>query len=348
MKKFIFYIFIIVFLTKTGNVFSKNNIFSVDNIIIKNEKNEKREELVNKAIKKGFKELINKILLSKDLEIVKNTNLINIKKLISSYQIIENNEGTDKDEVLINLIFDRNKINNFFFSQSISYADVSKAKVLLYPVLIKNDNFYVFSNNYYYNNWNTKEHNNKDFIEYVLPVENLEDIQFINKNRNNLESADIKTILSDYELRNYIFLVINNKDNQIDVFLRGFVDNNHVSKNIKIDSIIGEEEKNLENSIQKIKQEINEIWKSYNLIDVRTPSFLNIYLDIKKANDLLKLKAAFKKIELIENFNVLELNKSYAKISIKYLGKVSKIKSEMLKQGIILNITNNEWKLNII
>ena len=81
---------------------------------------------------------------------------------------------------------------------------------------------------------------------------------------------------------------------------------------------------------------------------MRTPSFLNIYLDIKKANDLLKLKAAFKKIELIENFNVLELNKSYAKISIKYLGKVSKIKSEMLKQGIILNITNNEWKLNII
>ena len=130
--------------------------------------------------------------------------------------------------------------------------------------------------------------------------------------------------------------------------MKGFIDNNHFTKNIKIISQINEKEKNFENSIKKIQYEINEIWKSFNLIDVSTPSFLNIYFDIKKENDLLELQTAFKKIKLIENYNVLELNKSYAKISIKYLGKVSKIQSEMLEQGIMLTISNNECKLRKI
>ena len=348
MNKFILYFLIIVFLSETGNVFSKNNIFNVDNIIINNKKNENREELVNKAIKKGFIELIDKILLSKDFEFVKDTNLTNIKKLISNYQILENHDGINKGEVLINLTFDREKINKFFFSKNVSYADISKTSVLLYPVLIINNNFNVFSNNYYYDYWNQINQSKKDSIEYILPIENLEDIRFINNNKNNLESADIQEILSDYDLKNYIFLIINFKNTEIDVFLKGFIDNNHFTKNIKIISQINEKEKNFENSIKKIQYEINEIWKSFNLIDVSTPSFLNIYFDIKKENDLLELQTAFKKIKLIENYNVLELNKSYAKISIKYLGKVSKIQSEMLEQGIMLTISNNEWKLRKI
>ena len=38
MNKIIFSIFIIVFLFKTGNVFSSNDIFYVDNIIVKDGK----------------------------------------------------------------------------------------------------------------------------------------------------------------------------------------------------------------------------------------------------------------------------------------------------------------------
>ena len=87
MNKITFITVIIVFFLKTGNVFSNNNIFYVDNIIIKNDKNYSKNELVNKAFKKGFKKLINKILLEKDVEKIEQTNLPNIKKLISSYQV---------------------------------------------------------------------------------------------------------------------------------------------------------------------------------------------------------------------------------------------------------------------
>ena len=65
MNKITLLIFIIVFLTKTGNVFSSNSIFNVDNIIINNTNNQNREKILDKAIKTGFKKLTKKILLKK-------------------------------------------------------------------------------------------------------------------------------------------------------------------------------------------------------------------------------------------------------------------------------------------
>ena len=44
----------------------------------------------------------------------------------------------------------------------------------------------------------------------------------------------------------------------------------------------------------------------------------------------------------------MELNTNYAKIKIKYLGKINKIKSKLDNQGIRVIISNNEWKLKLI
>ena len=59
-------------------------------------------------------------------------------------------------------------------------------------------------------------------------------------------------------------------------------------------------------------------------------------MDINKENDLLKIQTALKKIELIENFYVLELTKDHAKIRIKYFGKINKMKDKFYKKGVIL------------
>ena len=108
------------------------------------------------------------------------------------------------------------------------------------------------------------------------------------------------------------------------------------------------EEINYQNSIKKIKKEIEEIFKIQNLIDVRTPSFLNIILDIDKGDDLLKLQLKLNEIDLIENYYVLELSKDYAKIKIKYLGKIDKMKKKLTKHGIDIEVSDNSWKLKLI
>ena len=93
---------------------------------------------------------------------------------------------------------------------------------------------------------------------------------------------------------------------------------------------------------------ISNLVKSQNLIDVRTPSFLNTKLIINRKNNLEVLNKRIQRIDAINNIYVQELNKDYVLIKFKYLGKLEKIISELKKNKIILEQRENEWSLKII
>ena len=350
MNKIIYIFFIIVFLIKTGNVFSDTKIFNVDNIVVDNVNNQNKEKLLDEAFIKGFSKLTERILQKKDILAVSNTSIGDVRKLISSYKIIEERDYKKQDKVTINLIFNRERINDFLFKRNMSYSDISKTSLFIFPVLIEGGNFYLFSDNYFYSNWNTKKSKEDEngFITYILPFENLETIELINQNKDNLQLIEIDKILDSSSIKNYIFLVIEPLEKNIKVFLKGSFDNNKINKNfyIKIDNF----NKNLsfEKAVEEIKKEINEIWKIQNLIDLTTPSFLNTTLEITDKKDLLNLQNSLNDIDLIQNFYVLELNKDYAKIKIKYIGNIDKLKSKFFEKGIEIKIANQEWQLGII
>ena len=108
---------IIVFFLTTGNVFSKNNLFDVDNIIIFNKNNKNHAELLEDAFKKGFEKLIKKILLNEDIINVLKTDSSDIKKFVESYQIIEKSNPLNRKETIVNISFDRMKLNSFFLQK---------------------------------------------------------------------------------------------------------------------------------------------------------------------------------------------------------------------------------------
>ena len=138
------------------------------------------------------------------------------------------------------------------------------------------------------------------------------------------------------------------KNEKFDVFLKGKISGNKIIKNISFEDEKKDKEVRFNNIINKTKREIDDIWKSNNLIDLRTPSFLNFSLNLKNPNDLLKLKNALIRIDLIENYNVLELSKNYARIKIKYLGKIDKIKQKLNEQGIKIVISDEIWTLELV
>ena len=78
--------------------------------------------------------------------------------------------------------------------------------------------------------------------------------------------------------------------------------------------------------------------KSQNLIDIKTPSFINAKFFIDKNNNLVELNRRIKKIELIENIYVQEFNKEYVDLKIKYLGKINKIIQQLRENNIILKL----------
>ena len=96
MKSYKLIILILVIFLKTGNVLSESTLFNVNNIEISGNLSANNQFFSNEAIKKGFDELINKVLLEKDKNKVKNLNFNKINDLVSYYQIAETSEDRRK------------------------------------------------------------------------------------------------------------------------------------------------------------------------------------------------------------------------------------------------------------
>ena len=90
------------------------------------------------------------------------------------------------------------------------------------------------------------------------------------------------------------------------------------------------------------------IVKSKNLIDIRTPFFLNAKLELNKKSNLVKLNSRVDKIDSIENIYVQEFNKDYMKLKIKYLGNLEKIINQLNKENIELQLINDQWVIKTL
>ena len=176
----------------------------------------------------------------------------------------------------------------------------------------------------------------------------MENIQKIKKNINNLEDVEILDLIKDYESDNYSFFVVNESDNKVNILLKCLISKKLITRNFIIIKDNKNEDAIYEKIIYEVKRQILEIIKSQNIIDLKVPSFLNITLDLKTANDLLNLQSILKKIDIIEKFIVMELNKNEVKIKIKYYGKIDSISQKFKKNGIRIFNNNNQWKLSVI
>ena len=92
MKSINLIIVVLVIFFKTGNVLSSINLFDVNNIEVTNKSSSSNKILANQAIRKGFNELINRIILKEDVEKLKRLSFVEIKQLVSYYQMIPGNK----------------------------------------------------------------------------------------------------------------------------------------------------------------------------------------------------------------------------------------------------------------
>ncbi len=349
MKSFKYLIFILVIFFKTGNVLSESALFNVNNVEVLGNLSANNQFFVNEAIKKGFNELSNKVLLDKDIKKLKNLNSNEIKDLVSYYQIAETSEDrkTNKIKKKYNIFFDKEKVHNLFYNFEISYSDINQYEIYFLPIHKKNNKLYVYNQNYFYDKWNEIEKN--DLIEFILPLEKIEILQNINNYRDNLFDLDPKNIFIEYSKKNIALIIIeeNNSDKN-KIFLKTNIMGKNINKSLLIKNIEKKNSNFYDDIIIKAKSEIVNLVKSQNLIDIRTPSFINIKFLLDKKNNLVDLDNRIKKINLIENLYFLEINRKYVLLKIKYLGKINKIINQLKKQDILLELKNDQWSLEII
>ena len=346
MKNLIFICCILIILFKTGNVLSDNNIFNVNNVEISKEISANKEKLANQAFKKGFKELMNRLLLEEDYKKISTTNLDQIKRLISYYQIKNKEKEENNNNIRFNIFFDKDRIHNFFYQKNILYSDIINTDMIIFPLLISDKQYFIYTKNYFYENWNKES--SKDLIQYTLPAENIESIQKIKLNRENIYKINIEDFFKEYNLENMAFATIKINQNIAKVFLNTKIADKKLNKNLLITNP-GLNQKQFNNRIiSEIKNVIRDLIKSQNLIDVRIPSFLNVKIRLNNKSNLVEFNNRLKKIDLIDSFYVQELNKDYVLVKIKYLGKITKIINKLKNQKIELKMKEGQWQLKII
>ncbi len=346
MKLFTIIILILVIFFKTGNLLSENNLFNVNNILLEKNDNDSSKQLANKAINEAFNVLIKKILLKDDISKVSNLNSKEIRDLVTYYKISKNTEQ-NKDKVNFSVTFDKNKIHNLFFKRSIFYSDISDKEFYILPIFINKDEINIFSSNFFYENWNSI--NNDELLEFILPLENIEIIQNINQGKDNLLQLDLSLLFSEYVNKNIALVLIEYIDKDSSkIYLKTKIEGKIISKNLKLKKNNLNQIKLNEKIIFEVKEEIINLVKSQNLIDVRTPSFLNVKLNLDKKSSLFLLKSRIQNIDIIENIFVQEFNKDYIYLKIKYLGKLEKIINQLRNENISLKLIRDEWLIETL
>ena len=87
---------------------------------------------------------------------ISNLNFVNIGELVKYYNISKNSE-VDNNKLNFSVTFDKNKVHDLFYKTGISYSDVVDKEFFILPVFVSGDEIFIFSNNFFYENWNNYE-----------------------------------------------------------------------------------------------------------------------------------------------------------------------------------------------
>ena len=346
MKLFKKIILILIVFLETGNLLSDNNLFNVNNILLEKKENKSNNQLADQAIKEAFNKFINKVLMKEDIAMLSNMSISRIKELVIYYNLSENVDS-EVNGVNFSVTFDKNKVHDLFYDTGISYSDISDKEIFILPIILNDNEILIFSNNYFYENWNKDENN--QLIEFILPLENIEIIQKINNSRDNLFNLKLKNLFKEYSNKNIAFVLIENNDSDIQkIYLKTIIQDKLISKNLTFKKNNLETEILNKKIIFEIKEEVTNLIKSRNLIDIRIPAFLNVKLNLEKGSNLSMLDSKIKNIDVIDNIFVQEFTSDYVKIRIKYLGKLEKIINELKKENIHLESIGDQWLIKVL
>ena len=266
-----------------------------------------------------------------------------MKSFVQNYRIIEEEIFQDKYKMKLSVSFKERSINEFFNNKGISYSAVSKLETIIYPIFILDSELQIFSGNKFFDEWNdTKEFQD---VNFILPVKNIDDLNFIKQNQDSLEEIDLSKLVDNYEIKNNAIVILRYDKDTLNVFIKTNFKNTKKYKKIKIIVKNLDEKKVREETISKLKFLIHDIWKEQNLVDVSAPSYLTVNIKIENAKKLSQMIKKIENINLIKNFYITEFNKNNAKIKIKYLGKIKSLKNVFLDNGFILRGEDNEWSL---
>ena len=347
-KLYIFFFSSILFINITFLTSLNANSFKIINLEISEpfELNFNKEKVMDRAFRQAFEELISSIAMSNDKTKIKNTNLIEIKNLIDSFNM--RNERFVNETYIVNFNVNFNKKNTFLFfeKKNIFPSNPIRKNLILIPILVdlESDSVFLFNNNIFYENWN-KKNERFNLLNYLLPTEDLEDLNLISLNSKSIEDYDFKKIIKKYDMEDYVIVIIYKNKNELQVLSKMNLNKSFKVNSKKFDNINLSNEKDFFFVLQELKLNYEDYWKKINQINTSIKLPLTISVGAKQYDKINILEKALVKLDLVASYEIVKFDNQNIYIKIIYNGLPNKFINEMKTENIIINIKKSTWKV---
>jgi len=345
-KVYIFFISFVLFIIIFSTTYLNANTFKVSNIEISSPfvVNFNKNRVIDTGFKASFLNLLAMITTSADSNKIKNTQIKELKSMIDSFTV--SNESFINNEYFAKLetSFNKKKVLDFLERKNVFPSVPIKNKVLLIPILVdtETENIYLFNNNIFYEKWND-EKKNYQLLDYLLPSEDLEDLNIIQGISNSAESYDFTNIIKKYDLNDYIISIIYKNKNEFKILSKINLNNSLKVNNQKYTDINLNDEKDFKKILENLKTIYEDYWKKNNEINTSIKLPLTVSINSKDYKRITKLENVLSDIDLISNFYILKFNSENTQYKIIYNGSPKTFFNDMSKRNLDLILENNIW-----
>ena len=347
-KLYIFFISYVLFIIIFFTTYLHANTFKVSDIEISSpfKLDFKKSRVIDDGFKTSFENLIFMITTSGDRSKIKNISIKELKGMIDSFTI--SNERFINDEYFAKLetTFNKKKFLNFLEKQNIFPSIPIKNKVLLIPILVdtETNSVYLFNNNIFYEKWNDSK-KNYQLLDYLLPSEDLEDLNKIQEMSNSIETYDFENLIKKYDLSDYIISIIYMNKNEVKILSKINLDNSLKINNQKYSNVTLDNEKDFSKILENLKNVYEDQWKKNNEINTSIKLPLTISVNSKNYKKIMNFEVALDSIDLISNFYILKFDNVFTQYRIIYNGSPKNFFNDIRNKDLDLNMENNIWTI---
>ena len=345
-KVYIFFLSFVLFIIFFSTTYLHANTFRVSDIEISSPfvLNFKKSSVIDKGFQISFSSLLSMITTSGDKNKIKNISIKELKSMIDSFTISDEKFINNEYFAKLETTFNKKKILKFLEKKNIFPSTPIRNKVLLVPILIntETDSIYLFNDNVFYDRWNDKKQNYQ-LLNYLLPSEDLEDLNKIQEMSNSVETYDFVNLIKKYDLKDYIISIIYRNKDEIKILSKINLNNSLKINNRKYSKINLANEKDFNMILENLKNLYEDEWKKNNEINTSIKLPLTISINSKNYKKIINLEKVLSSIDLISNFYVLKFNNKSTQYKIIYNGSPKTFFKNMNDRNFDIVIKNNVW-----
>ena len=342
---YIFFLFFLIIFTKFSTINVNANTYKITDLEISKpyDNNFNKEAVIDTAFEKAFEQLILKITTIEKSEIKRLSNLKKIYGLIESFSIVDEKFIDNKYISIFEVEFNKKQLFNYLQNKNIFPSIPKEKDLLLIPILINNEKNQVllFSENAFYLDWN-KSNENYFLLNYILPNEDIEDINLIKKNIYNIEEYNFNEIISKYAINDYIILILFQKDNNFNALMKINLNDKLIISNKKFK---WNENQSTENIIQNLKLEFENHWKKLNIINTSIKLPITLSVNSKNYNLVKKLEKKLYDLDLVSSYYIDYFSNKKIIYKIIYNSTPDKFINEFTNSSIKLKTDSSIWSV---